>query len=376
MLSHANLTCKQRKDYKAFLVTFFPKITIVTVTYNAEAYLEQTIQSVLGQNYPNLEYIIIDGASTDGTVDIIKKYEKQIAYWVSEPDDGIYYAMNKGIDAATGEWINFMNAGDSFYRSSTLLDVARFMEEAIEVVYGGASLLGQDGVVGGYNAPIPMESEWEGSYFNHQDLFVILEKIRLIKFDTFYKIAAEKKLFLQLFLQQCRYKKLDTPLVNFQISEDSVSKKQKIKDSVEMLHILASLAPSAQMLFSHEHYARLQSYASENSCLASAGRLALSRELSILYAKASSVAKCCQRIVFYGYGSVAKMIEHLFVDNTILIVDSCLENSGTNHPVYSPDAIKDLIYDGILITALGREEEISNALMLSHGVPSEKIFTL
>ena len=86
-----------------------PLISIVTVSYNAVATIEQTILSVINQTYPNIEYIIIDGGSKDGTIDIIRKYADQIAYWVSEPDEGIYDAMNKGIKIATGEWINFMN---------------------------------------------------------------------------------------------------------------------------------------------------------------------------------------------------------------------------------------------------------------------------
>jgi glycosyltransferase involved in cell wall biosynthesis len=85
-----------------------PLVTIVTVSYNVVSTIERTILSVVNQTYSNIEYIIIDGGSTDGTVDIIKKYMDKIAYWVSEPDKGIYDAMNKGILMAKGQWINFM----------------------------------------------------------------------------------------------------------------------------------------------------------------------------------------------------------------------------------------------------------------------------
>ncbi len=89
-----------------------PVISIISVVYNAEFYLEQTILSVIKQTYQNIELIIVDGGSTDGTLEIIKKYEKRISYWVSEPDKGIYDAMNKATEVVTGDWVNFVGAGD------------------------------------------------------------------------------------------------------------------------------------------------------------------------------------------------------------------------------------------------------------------------
>lgn len=114
------------------------KISIITVVYNAVSSIEKTIQSVLGQTYGNVEYVIIDGGSTDGTVDVIRRYADRLAYWVSEKDKGIYDAMNKGLRKATGEWVNFMNAGDRFSEPTTL--EAIFSDKkygsSVAVVYG------------------------------------------------------------------------------------------------------------------------------------------------------------------------------------------------------------------------------------------------
>ena len=96
------------------------KITIITVTYNAGIVLERTIQSIIEQRYENIEYIVVDGCSSDNTIKIIKEYEEYVNKWISEKDNGLYDAMNKGISLASGDWLFFMNAGDVFYCNNTL----------------------------------------------------------------------------------------------------------------------------------------------------------------------------------------------------------------------------------------------------------------
>jgi glycosyltransferase involved in cell wall biosynthesis len=117
-----------------------PLISIITVVYNAASTLEQTMLSVITQTYKNIEYIIIDGTSTDGTVDIIKKYEKYLAYWVSEPDKGIYDAMNKGLKYAQGDFVYFLNSGDILYKNDTLNKFALQMTDFDTVYYGNVYL--------------------------------------------------------------------------------------------------------------------------------------------------------------------------------------------------------------------------------------------
>ncbi|MBO0932733.1 glycosyltransferase family 2 protein [Fibrella aquatilis] len=113
------------------------KITIVTVAYNAAAVLERTIQSVLAQRGVDLEYLILDGGSTDGTVELLRRYDSQLTNWTSEPDQGIYDAMNKGLHRATGDVIAFLNADDVYAHDQVLAQVmGEFRDPTVGTVYG------------------------------------------------------------------------------------------------------------------------------------------------------------------------------------------------------------------------------------------------
>lgn len=206
----------------------WPKISIVTPSFNQGKYIEETIRSVLLQNYPNLEYIIIDGGSTDETLSIIKKYEPWITYWVSEADRGQSHAINKGLEKCTGEIFNWLNS-DDWYTPNALFEVAKvFMENGkIQFVSGYENHVYQDGKVNLYT----------GSFIT-ASIDETIEFCEVSQPSTFFRLAAIKKvngvsedlhyimdgeMWVKLLLQygQEHFVKIKTLLVNFRFHANS-----------------------------------------------------------------------------------------------------------------------------------------------------------
>ncbi|MDR1357625.1 MAG: glycosyltransferase [Tannerellaceae bacterium] len=186
---------------QANLYSSDPLITIVTVNYNNAPALERTIQSVAGQDYTPLEYIVVDGASTDASVDVIRKYEPKIARWISEKDAGIYNAMNKGIVNATGEWICFLNCGDVFVDGTTLRRIVRNIQlSAPDIIYGNIMIERRDGVLVERIAKEPCNIH--RMHFCHQSAFVKTALLRKYPFDESHEMSADLKFF-----KQCHYDK-------------------------------------------------------------------------------------------------------------------------------------------------------------------------
>lgn len=174
-----------------------PRITVITVVFNGQEYIERTILSVVGQTYPNLEYIIIDGGSTDGTIDIIRKYEDKIAYWQSEKDFGIYDAMNKGLSKANGCWVNFMNAGDVFYTLDTVTEIFAAGRQRATVIYGDVEILYPDLVrTQGSGTP---ENLWKGMQFCHQSVFIDVAYHKAHPFNIANEISADLAFFYEAY---------------------------------------------------------------------------------------------------------------------------------------------------------------------------------
>ena len=148
-----------------------PTFTIVTIVYNDKVGIDKTIQSVINQTFLDFEYIIIDGASNDGTIDIIKNYKNDIDIFVSEPDKGIYDAMNKGIKLARGKWINFMNSGDVFFNNQVLENLNKLNDNGYDAMYGSCKKVYDNGVEK-IVEPKKLEKLTKGMVFSHQCLFV------------------------------------------------------------------------------------------------------------------------------------------------------------------------------------------------------------
>jgi len=180
-----------------------PKITIITACYNSEKTIEQTIQSVLNQTYDNIEYIVIDGASTDGTMEIVEKYRDRIDIIVSEEDDGVYDAFNKGIKVATGDFINFMNADDYFSTSEIIEEIACHIEEHKGVLMIHGNVRAFDERTGHWHfrgGQLILDDFEKGKMCPHQSVFTHKKLFEEFKgFDLKYKILADVDFTIKCF---------------------------------------------------------------------------------------------------------------------------------------------------------------------------------
>lgn len=169
------------------------KITVITINYNNVEGLKLTIESVLNQTSKEIEYIIIDGGSTDGSVDIVKKYADRIDYWISEKDNGIYNAMNKGVSKATGDYCIFMNSGDCFADEKVIEDVLKIGLKT-DIVTGGI-VFGPDNTYYGPKS-VTLKHFFKKS-LAHQASFIKTSVLREIPYDESLRIVSDWKFFIE-----------------------------------------------------------------------------------------------------------------------------------------------------------------------------------
>lgn len=194
------------------------KIVIVTVCYNVEKEITKTMLSVLNQTYGDIEYLVIDGASRDNTLNeaysVKKLYPNRNVSIISEPDKGIFDAMNKGIRKATGEWILFMNAGDSFASPNTLSDLSSwFNKSEIGVIYGSHKLIYKNRVRVIDDAPFFLQkNKYRTMGFSHQSTFVRTFLAKDNPFDSRYKLSADYNMIWNLYKKNIKFVKVSTPI--------------------------------------------------------------------------------------------------------------------------------------------------------------------
>ncbi|KFJ42827.1 glycosyltransferase [Francisella philomiragia] len=195
------------------------RITVVTISYNAADFIEKTLISVAEQTAKSqIQYIVIDGGSTDGTLETINKYKEHIDILVSEPDKGIYDAMNKSIDLLCGDWVNFMNAGDTFFSKDTVQRVIESLADDIDIFYGGYYITEETSgkiIQLGDTVAIDMLSRKmkDRMPFCHQSVFVKRELLVKYRFDESFALAADYDFFMK-----CLYHKHTFGQFDFEVS--------------------------------------------------------------------------------------------------------------------------------------------------------------
>jgi glycosyltransferase involved in cell wall biosynthesis len=229
-----------------------PQVSIITVTYNAGELLLNTLNSIKSQTYNNIEYIIVDGKSEDNTIDIIKKNEKFVSNWISERDKGLYDAMNKGIELATGDYIWFINAGDEIYSKNTLEKVFAKSSDA-DAYYGDVQYIDESGKSLGTRTlkKPPKTLSWEdfknGMVVSHQS--IILKRKHAAKYNLDYKYCADLDWMIRS-LKKCKTI-INTNLILSKFLIGGYSKENIIPSNKERFKILTKYFSLSKVLLSH-----------------------------------------------------------------------------------------------------------------------------
>lgn len=211
-----------------------PLVSVITVVYNGEQYIEQTIHSVINQTYKNVEYIIIDGCSTDGTLDIVEKYKAHISYFVSEPDNGLYDAMNKGISAARGELIGMINSDDWYELNTVELMVNAYKNNPNKTIFHADRFdideLGNK-LIRRYNSST-LKFIYYGMTYNHPSMFITSSEYQKHKYNPTLRSLSDYQFVLEAFLQNKNtFCYINSPVVNYRL--DGVSAQLSFYQSIK-----------------------------------------------------------------------------------------------------------------------------------------------
>ena len=230
---------------------FQPKLTVITIVYNNVRDIERTVLSVLNQTYPNIEYLVIDGASNDGTLELLKKYEGRLAKLISERDKGIYDAMNKGLALASGDYVLFMNSGDEIYAADTVENVFSSAKDA-DIYYGETEMYNEDWKsLGQRRHKAPETFTWKdfkyGMSISHQAIYI--RKSLTESYDPQYKLSADIDWIIRAAKKAVKI--VNTRMYVAKYLVGGMSKKKHRQSLMERFHIFSKHYGLIPNLFNH-----------------------------------------------------------------------------------------------------------------------------
>lgn len=336
------------------------KVSIITVVYNAVATLEQTIKSVINQSYKNIEYIIVDGGSTDGSLEIIKKYENSIHLWVSESDNGIYDAMNKGIKLATGDIVAFINA-DDWYEGNIIEKIAlEFQNTESDVIYGNIRRI----YYNGYETVIKPPSERDlnlyiTSCICHQAVFV--KRGLFFQYGFFnlnYKIAADYESLLRLFDAGVKFRYMDDTFANYRVGGISSIEYKRCVEEIGKI-ILSYLDTEEKKT---KYYPIVK-----EKILSAKDVIRIKENEEKLGNKLKKIWDNRRKVYIFGSGCMASECYEFLTKNGILFhgyLDNDINKQGTKlreYNIYNPEILKKEKAQ-VIVSTIKYKNEISRQL--------------
>ena len=221
------------------------KLSIITINYNDQTGLRKTIESVKSQTIRPYEFIVIDGGSTDGSGEVIKEYQSLFSYWVSEKDNGIYHAMNKGIDHASGEWCLFLNSGDCLHDNSVLSQLENAKVDA-DIICGEAWILTDPPSLKKSPESISLDYLYRRALC-HQSALIRTSILQKYHYDEQLRIVSDRKLFVQaLILDNASYQHLGIEIADYDVQ--GFSAKNRFLSEQEYKRVLEELIPARILL--------------------------------------------------------------------------------------------------------------------------------
>ena len=330
------------------------KFSIVTVVKNNAVGLKETIDSVINQNFKNYEYIIVCGESDEDTYDVIEKYKKHITKYIIEKDEGIYFAMNKALKFCKGDFVNFLNAGDTFTTEDTLDIIAREIDNNTDIFCGSVYNVDneQNKVFKSFTSRFqPLEH----MFCFHQATFAKREIFNNYSFDTQFKVVADYEWALKCYYSGYKFKFSESPIVNFE--EGGFSYKNRILARIEEMYIQSKFLDEIKEIYDKNSFSRFLSYKKNNNRF-------FSRLFNDILNQFHKLRLSEKTLVLYGFGQLGRVLHAMFPDEFTRIYDKNFTelSSKFNLKIYSPEEIFTEPNEVILISSLGHERDIEDFL--------------